>query len=108
MRKMYFAMIPKKSAAESLLTAAAVCAAAYFGAKLVLGDEKLDDYKKRASDIFKPSDRTPDASRDASFVSDESVPDDFEDAEEALPAAEARQEDILERIRRASGKGDKK
>ena len=45
MRKMYFAMIPKRSALETLLIAAGVGAGLIYGSKKLLGEEKFNEYK---------------------------------------------------------------
>lgn len=99
MRKMYFAMIPKRSFLESAFMAAAVGAGLIYGARKLLGDEKFNEYKAQLKkSIVNSGSKDFDAdydSGDDSFTSD-SIPN--ENTEEA----------ILERIRKASAKGVEK
>lgn len=44
MRKMYFAMIPKRSFVESAAIAVGVGAGLIYGAKWLVGDEKFNEY----------------------------------------------------------------
>lgn len=51
MRKMYFAMIPKRSAFESLATMVGVGVGVVYGAKWLLGEEKFNEYKAALKDM---------------------------------------------------------
>ena len=54
MRKMYFAMIPKRSALEDAAIIAGLTAGALYGAKWLLGEEKYNEYKSSLkSKVFK-------------------------------------------------------
>ncbi len=92
MRKMYFAMIPKRSFLESAAMAAGTGLAVIYGAKLLLGDEKFNDYKEQLkSAVFNSS------ARDFSAQGpDTGVGIGDEDAKAA------EEENILERIRKAA------
>jgi len=53
MRKMYFAMIPKRSFLESAAIATGAALGAVYGAKWLLGDEKYNEYKSKVkSKVF--------------------------------------------------------
>ena len=93
MRKMYFAMIPKRSALEDIAVAAGVAAGVVYGAKILLGDEKFNEYKEKLkSAVFgggtaeAPAAQGPDTG--LSIIDDD------------LKAKE--EESIVERIRRAA------
>jgi len=47
MRKMYFAMIPKRSFLENAAVTAGAVLGALYGAKFLLGDEKYNEYKEK-------------------------------------------------------------
>ena len=52
MRKMYFAMIPKRSFLESAVIALGVGAGVVYGAKFLLGEEQYSKYKAKLKDII--------------------------------------------------------
>lgn len=101
MRKMYFAMIPQKSALEQIVVTAGVAAGVIFGAKKLLGEEKFNAYKDKIKDTI-----TNAGVKEDNF-SETIVGDDFT-VEEVGEPTEKKQEDILERIRRAGAKGAEK
>lgn len=51
MRKMYFAMIPKRSLLEEAAIVAGVVAGVYYGAKALLGEEKVRSLLTQAKDL---------------------------------------------------------
>ena len=56
MKKMYFAMIPKRSFLENAVIATGAALGALYGAKWLLGDEKYNEYKTRVKNkVFKSS-----------------------------------------------------
>ena len=56
MRKMYFAMIPKRSALEDAAIIAGVAAGVLYGAKWLLGEDKYNEYKAKVKDkVFNSS-----------------------------------------------------
>lgn len=93
MKKMYFAMIPKQNVLEDVAMAALVSAGVIYGAKLLLGEEKFNEYKEQikskifgGSSAIVPSAQGPDT---GTGIGDED-----------LKAKE--EESIIERIRRAA------
>ena len=89
MRKMYFAMIPKRSLLEEAAIVAGVVAGVYYGAKTLLGEEKVKGLLTQAKDlVIGGKDRALGAVSSAETVEE---PD--------LGAAE--EESIVERLRRA-------
>lgn len=92
MRKMYFAMIPKRSFLESAAIAVGVGAGLIYGTKLFLGEDKYNEYKGQLKDkIFNHN-----APEFSSQGPDTGVGIGDEDAQ-------AREEEnIIERIRKAA------
>ena len=91
MRKMYFAMIPKRSFLEDAVIVLGIGAGAVYGAKWLLGEQKFNEYKQQAKELFTGSRK---ASAD--------LPTAFDNAATEEPDTGAREEEnILERIRRA-------
>ena len=95
MRKMYFAMIPKRSALEDIAVAASVAVGVVYGAKMLLGDEKFNEYKEKLKSavfgggtVAAPAAQGPDTGL--------AIMDDDLKAKE--------EESIVERIRRAAKK----
>ena len=91
MRKMYFAMIPKRSFLESAAIAVGVGAGLLYGAKYILGEEKFNEYKSGIkSRVFNASPAPEHQGPDTGM----GIGDDDSKARE--------EENILERIRRAA------
>lgn len=94
MRKMYFAMIPKRSFLEDAAIVAGLGAGLIYGAKWLLGEQKFGEYKQQLKDRIFGGTKTefnaqgPDT---GSVIGGEGVK-----AQE--------EENILERIRRAAKK----
>lgn len=100
MRKMYFAMIPKKSFLEEAATAAVVILAARYGAKKLLGEEKYSEYVDKAKDFILGNTKKEFAGKaGADGVFDE------DDVNAFASAGDKDEEDILERIKKATAKG---
>ena len=100
MRKMYFAMIPKKSATEEILTAVVVILAARYGAKKLLGEEKYSEYVEKAKDFIlgnTKKDFAAKAPADGVFEED--------DVNAFASEGDKQEEDILQRIKKATAKG---
>lgn len=92
MRKMYFAMIPKRSFLESAAIAVGATLGALYGAKWLLGEEKYNEYKETLkAKVFNTgaADFEPQGPDTGVGIDDE-----FGKAQE--------EENILERIRRAA------
>ena len=101
MRKMYFAMIPQKSVLEQLVVTAGVAVGVVYGAKKLLGEDKFNSYKAKLKNAV-----TNAGVKEDDF-SEVVVGDDFTVSEVETPS-EQKQEDILDRIRRAGAKGAEK
>lgn len=99
MRKMYFAMIPKRSALETLLIAAGVGAGLIYGSKKLLGEEKFNEYKAQLKNkLYAAGAKEFDPVEETAAQAEEAEAD----------AAASRESAILERIKRASAKGVEK
>ena len=94
MRKMYFAMIPKRGFLESAVITVGVGAGLVYGAKLLLGDEKFNEYKDKARDVVFNSGAKEFDSRT------EPAAQEFDDVTGAN-----EEDDIVARIRKAAEKG---
>ena len=95
MRKMYFAMIPKRSFLEDAAIAVGVGAGLLYGAKWLLGDEAFNAYKdKLKSQIYNVGAAASDTASPQGPDTGMGIGDDD---------AKAREEEtIVERIRRAA------
>ena len=92
MRKMYFAMIPKRSFLENAAIAAGAALGALYGAKWLLGDEKYNEYKTKVKNkVFSSSAAEPTAQGPDTGIG---IGDD--------DASARAEETILERIRKAA------
>lgn len=99
MRKMYFAMIPKRGALETLLLAAGVGAGLIYGSKKLLGEEKFNEYKTRIKNkLYSVGAKDFDPAEETAAQAEEAGEDN----------AACRESEILDRIRRASAKGVEK
>ena len=105
MRKMYFAMIPKKSFLEEVLTVAAVAVGVNYGAKALLGEEKYNEYLGKAKDMILGTNTKKAVSDKASDETAEFFEDDF--VEEASEGDKS-EDDILEKIKKAAESGVRK
>lgn len=98
MRKMYFAMIPKRSFLESAVIAAGVGAGIVYGAKFLLGEEKYGSYKAQLKDLVfnskAPKFTSEDEGKAMGPDTGMGIGDDDEKAQE--------EENILSRIRAAA------
>lgn len=97
MRKMYFAMIPKRSFLESAAITVGVGAGLLYGCKKLLGDEQYNKYKAQLKSKILDS-----GTGSGEFDKPAETADNFE-AEDA--AAVKNEEDIVDRIRKAAVKG---
>jgi len=92
MRKMYFAMIPKRSFLENAVVVAGATVGALYGAKWLLGEDKYNEYKtKLKNKVFNSAEDTYTAQGPDTGVG--IVDDD---------ASSRAEETILERIRKAA------
>ena len=98
MRKMYFAMIPKRSFLESAAIAVGVGAGLIYGAQRLLGKEQFDSAVRSLKNrVFDSGAKEFDAPP---------VPESGENVFAAEDEARARDEQaLLERIRRAASRG---
>lgn len=95
MRKMYFAMIPKRSFLESAAIAAGIGAGLIYGAQRLLGKEQFDSaVRSLKSRVFDSGAKEFDAAQSAENV--------FAAEDEASVRNEQA---LLERIRRAASRG---
>ena len=100
MRKMYFAMIPKKSFLESALTLVGVGAGVVYGAKFLLGEEKFGQVKQQVKDtLYNGKQKVLGGASDNS-VTHQGPDTGVDPVDDDLRAAE--EETILERIRKAA------
>ena len=92
MRKMYFAMIPKRSFLEDAAVVAGIAVGALYGAKWLLGEQKYNEYKATLKNkVFNTGAEEFEAQGPDTGVG---IDDEFGKAQE--------EENILERIRRAA------
>ena len=100
MRKMYFAMIPKRSFLESAVIAAGVGAGIVYGAKFLLGEDQYSKYKAKLKDLVFNS-KTPEFKSSSVETEGGMGPDTGVGIDEDIAKAH-EEEGILARIRAAA------